>query len=219
MGTMIIKVDRENPNKAVIQEAALQLKEGKLVVFPTETVYGLGCNGLDAEAIKRVFEAKGRPEAKPITAHIASKDGCLKLVKNIPEKASKLIEKFCPGPITIILERKEGIGEAMSAGGKTIGIRIPDHKVALMLIEEAGVPVAAPSANISGNKPPTSGEEAMEELSGKVDIILDAGKTDIGVSSTVIDMTREPPIILRKGSITKEEIESVIGSLQALPHK
>ncbi|ACK95562.1 threonylcarbamoyl-AMP synthase [Bacillus thuringiensis] len=200
-----------------LQEAAKLLRENEAVAFPTETVYGLGANAMDDEAIAKIFEAKGRPSDNPLIVHIGTKSQLDGIVKEIPPVAEKLMAHFWPGPLTIILPRKEGISERVTAGLNTVGVRMPDHPVALALIEEANVPVAAPSANRSGRPSPTLASHVYEDLNGKIAGIVDGGATGVGVESTVIDCTSTVPTILRPGGITKEQLEAVIGTVSLDP--
>lgn len=200
-----------------LQEAAKLLRENEAVAFPTETVYGLGANAMDDEAIAKIFEAKGRPSDNPLIVHIGTKSQLDGIVKEIPPVAEKLMAHFWPGPLTIILPRKEGISERVTAGLNTVGVRMPDHPVALALIEEANVPVAAPSANRSGRPSPTLASHVYEDLNGKIAGIVDGGATGVGVESTVIDCTSPVPTILRPGGITKEQLEAVIGTVSLDP--
>lgn len=200
-----------------LQEAAKLLRENEAVAFPTETVYGLGANAMDDEAIAKIFEAKGRPSDNPLIVHIGTKSQLDGIVKGIPPVAEKLMAHFWPGPLTIILPRKEGISERVTAGLNTVGVRMPDHPVALALIEEANVPVAAPSANRSGRPSPTLASHVYEDLNGKIAGIVDGGATGVGVESTVIDCTSPVPTILRPGGITKEQLEAVIGTVSLDP--
>jgi len=198
--TVVIRVDSLRPEPAKIKKAASVLKKGGLVAFPTETVYGLGANLLDKEAIKKIYEIKNRPKNKPLTVHIADMDAVKKMVGGIPPMAERLMGRYWPGPLTIILKDRRG---------KKIGLRMPDNKIAFLLIKKAGVPVVAPSANISGNKPPTSAKEVLRDLDGEIDIVIDGGKTKIGIESTVVDMTGRAPKILREGAITETEVRRV----------
>lgn len=200
-----------------LKEAARLLRENEAVAFPTETVYGLGANAMDDEAIAKIFAAKGRPSDNPLIVHIGTKSQLDGIVREIPPVAEKLMEHFWPGPLTIILPRKEGISERVTAGLNTVGVRMPDHPVALALIEEANVPVAAPSANRSGRPSPTLAAHVYEDLNGKIAGIVDGGATGVGVESTVIDCTSEVPTILRPGGITKEQLEAVIGNVSLDP--
>lgn len=208
MKTKIEFIDSLSDNK-YIAEAAKVINDGGLVAFPTETVYGLGANALDEEAVKKIFIAKGRPQDNPLIVHISCKEQLNKYVKTIPEIATKLIKKFWPGPLTIIFEKKSVIPNITSANLQTIGIRMPNNKVALKLIEESGVPIAAPSANISGKPSTTEMERCIEDFDGRIDYILGSDKSDIGLESTIIDITSNPPCILRPGGITLEMLREI----------
>lgn len=209
METKVLKMPADKLDLEGIREAADALKKGGLVVFPTETVYGLGANALDGEAVKKVFIAKGRPQDNPLIVHVADYD-IHKYVKEVPEIALKLMRKFWPGPLTIILKKADIIPGETSAGLDSVGIRMPNNRIALELIKEAGVPVAAPSANISGRPSPTEVERCVEDLRGKVDYIIGGEKSDVGLESTVLDCTCEPPCILRPGGITLEMLRDMV---------
>ncbi len=196
-----------------IKEAALWIRRGEVVAFPTETVYGLGANALDEEAVKKIFIAKGRPSDNPLIVHIAKESALTDLVERVPEKAKRLIDAFWPGPLTIIFKKSTRVAPSVTAGLDTIAIRMPDHPVAQKIIEEARVPVAAPSANVSGKPSPTKATHVINDLNGKIAGIVDAGPTGVGLESTVIDCTKEPPVIYRPGGVTKEAIEAVIGKV------
>ena len=211
---MIFKVNPRNPQKNIIKKAAEIIKKGGLVVFPTETVYGLGANALNPKAVRKIFKAKGRSLNNPLIIHICQKKDLLFLAKNIPEEARFLAEKFWPGPLTLILEKKEIVPDEVTAGRKTVAIRMPAHKTALALIRASGVPIAAPSANLAGRPSPTDAGHALNDLGGKADLIIDAGQTRIGLESTVLDLTQKPFTILRPGEITKEQIEKIIGKIE-----
>lgn len=191
-----------------IKEAANIIKSNGIVAFPTETVYGLGANALDSEAVSKIFEAKGRPQDNPLIVHVANKD-ISGLVLKVPEVAKELMNKFWPGPLTLILEKNNIIPDETSAGLSTIGIRMPNNEIALKLIELANSPIAAPSANISGRPSPTEVERCIEDLSGKVDYILGGSRSEVGVESTIVDCTINPPLILRPGGITLEMLREV----------
>ena len=191
-----------------IKEAGSIIKDGGIVAFPTETVYGLGADALNSEAVKKIFIAKGRPQDNPLIVHVSSKD-LSNLVKDVPKVAQDLMNKFWPGPLTIILDKKDIIPDETSAGLNTIGIRMPNNEIALKLIELSGKPIAAPSANISGRPSPTEVERCVEDLDGKVDYILGGNKSDIGVESTIVDCTVNPPMVLRPGGITLEMLREV----------
>ncbi|OLO42268.1 threonylcarbamoyl-AMP synthase [Alkalihalophilus pseudofirmus] len=200
-----------------IKEAALWIKKGEVVAFPTETVYGLGGNALLDEAIEKIYTAKGRPSDNPLIVHIASKEQVGNLVSEIPILAEKLMDAFWPGPLTIILPSKNSVSTRVTANLQTIALRIPDHPVALALLEAADVPVAAPSANVSGKPSPTTAQHVNHDLNGKIKGIVDGGKTGVGVESTVVDCTETVPVILRPGGITKDQLEAVVGPVNVDP--
>ena len=213
MKTIISKIDVDNIDENEIKKQALLLKEGKTVIFPTETVYGLGANALDEEAVKRIYEAKGRPSDNPLIVHIYNKEDINKLADNISEKAIKVMDAFWPGPITIVLNKKDIVPKTTSGGLNTVAIRMPAHKIAQALIKESGVPIAAPSANISGRPSPTKGAHVKDEMQGRVSGIILGDDCNYGLESTVLDMTEDTPMILRPGSITKEDLENLIGEV------
>lgn len=197
-----------------ILQAAELLKQNNIVAFPTETVYGLGGNAFSDEAIEKIYKAKGRPSDNPLIIHIADVKQMDDFVDKVPEKARLLMERFWPGPLTIIIHQKEGkLSEKATAGLSTVAVRMPDHPVARSLIRAANLPIAAPSANRSGKPSPTTAQHVYDDLNGKIAAIIDGGPTGIGVESTVIDCTEKIPRILRPGGITKEQIEKVIGSV------
>ena len=198
---------KHNNNLDKIGEAAQCIKEGKLVLFPTETVYGIGANALDANAVSKIFKAKGRASDNPLIVHICNLEMLKNLVQNVGNVEEKLIKSFWPGPLTIIFDRKTCIPNNVTAGLETVGIRMPSNKIARKLIELSNLPIAAPSANISGKPSGTKVEDIIDELDGKVDYILDAGMVDIGVESTVIRVLENKVHILRPGKITKEDME------------
>lgn len=208
MDTKIIVIKDEKEDEIKIREAAKIIKAGGTVVFPTETVYGLGADGLNVEAVKKIFEAKGRPQDNPLIIHVASKNVEL-YAKEVPESAKKLIDKFWPGPLTIILRKKEVIPNVTSANLDSIGIRMPDDLIARKLIEISGTTIAAPSANISGRPSPTDFQRCIEDLNGKVDCIIGGEKSHIGVESTIVDCTLDPPMVLRPGGITLEMLKEI----------
>lgn len=191
-----------------IKEAADIISNGGIVAFPTETVYGLGANAIDESAVNKIFIAKGRPQDNPLIIHVASKE-ISNLVRDIPDVAKKLIDRFWPGPLTVILEKKDIVPFVTSAGLNTVGIRMPKSDIALKLIELSGKPIAAPSANISGRPSPTEVERCIYDLNGKVDYIIGGERSDIGVESTIVDCTVNPPIVLRPGGITLEMLKEV----------
>lgn len=213
MNTRIVKIDAVNIDKNAIEEAAEIIKNGGLVAFPTETVYGLGANALDAEASKKIYEAKGRPSDNPLIAHIASLDKLDEIVEDVSDVANKLIEKFWPGPMTLIFKKKTLVPDSTTGGLDTLAVRFPENEIAKALIEKSGVPIAAPSANTSGKPSPTKGEHVIEDLDGRVDMILDGGEVGLGLESTIIDVTGKPTI-LRPGFITQEMLEQVIEEVE-----
>ncbi len=213
MKTKISIIKNTKENEAKIKEAAELIKNGGTVVFPTETVYGLGADALNAEAVEKIFKAKGRPQDNPLIIHVASKDIEL-YAKEIPEVAGELIDKFWPGPLTIILKKNDIIPSVTSANLDSIGIRMPDNEIARKLIELSNTTIAAPSANISGRPSPTDFQRCIEDLEGKVDCILGGKESDIGVESTIVDCTVIPPVVLRPGGITLEMLREVDSSIE-----
>ena len=213
MRTIIEKMDENRIEEYVIARAGEILKQGGLVAFPTETVYGLGANALDEKAAERTYAAKGRPSDNPLIVHIADADALEAIVKNVPEKAYAVIEKFWPGPLTLIFEKDDKVPYGTTGGLDTVAVRMPVNEIARQLIRAGGGYVSAPSANTSGRPSPTSAQHVAEDLEGKIEMILDGGSVDIGVESTILDMTVEPPMILRPGAITKEMLEEAIGEI------
>ena len=203
MKTKVVMLSEKAPDENVIKEAGKVIRDGGLVAFPTETVYGLGANALDREAVAKIFEAKGRPQDNPLIIHVGDYN-INPYVKSIPTVAKKIMNKFWPGPITIILEKTDLIPEVTSANLSTVGIRMPQNSIAINLIKASGVPIAAPSANISGRPSPTDMESCVEDLEGKVDYILGGENSIVGVESTIVDCTVSPICILRPGAITLE---------------
>lgn len=213
MKTIIGKIDQLQMDNDVLEYAGKVLREGGLVAFPTETVYGLGANALDETAAMRTYEAKGRPCDNPLIVHIAEKDALEHIVKEIPEKAKPIMEAFWPGPLTLIFEKSDVVPAGTTGGLSTVAVRMPENEIALRLIREGGGYVSAPSANTSGRPSPTTAAHVKEDLEGKIEMILDGGSVDIGVESTILDMTVEPPMILRPGAITKEMLEACVGEI------
>ena len=203
MQTKILQPAEEN-----LFLAAEFIKRGELVAFPTETVYGLGADGLNVEACKKIFEAKGRPSYKPLSLHVANLE-MVERVAKISSAAEKLFAAFCPGALTIILPKNKIVPDFVTGGRPSVGIRFPANDVALSLIKFSGTPIAAPSANLSGKNPPTTAQEVLKNLLGRVEIILDGGQCAFGISSTIIDLTSEPKI-LRHGAIPAEKILEVL---------
>lgn len=212
--TKLVKINRNNFTPSELAEAAVLLREGRLVAFPTETVYGLGANALDETAARRIYEAKGRPSDNPLIVHIADIAGLKELAREIPEAAWQLGESFWPGPLTIILKKSALVPKGTTGGLDTVAIRFPSDPIAQELIRQSGVYVAAPSANASGRPSTTTAEHVYEDLNGKIEMILDGGPVRIGLESTIIDLTGELPMILRPGYITKEQLSAVIGEVE-----
>lgn len=217
METKVWQVDPANPDPNAIREAAQVLKRGGLVAFPTETVYGLGALAYERAAVRRIFEAKGRPLDNPLIVHIARVDQLEEVARQVPEEAYRLMDKLWPGPLTLVLWKVERIPLEVTAGLPKVAVRMPAHKVALMLIEEAGAPIAAPSANRSGKPSPTSAEHVIGDLRGRVEGVLDAGETLYGVESTIVDVTVEPPTLLRPGALPLEVLEELLGREVQVP--
>ncbi len=200
--------------KKWISTAAQTIKSGGIVAFPTETVYGLGADAKNADAIKSVFEAKGRPQDNPLICHVSSYEELLEIAYDDNGIAKKLVDAFSPGPLTLVLRKKDIIPDTVTAGLSTVAVRIPNHPIALSLIKESGCPIAAPSANTSGRPSPTTAEEVFEDMNGKIPQIIDGGKCDVGIESTVLDISGEIPVILRPGLITAEDLLKCIDNVQ-----
>lgn len=215
--THYCKVDYSHPLGNCLFKGASILRWGGTVAFPTETVYGLGANALNPQAVEKIFQAKGRPADNPLIVHIAWEEELDKLAIHIPPVAYLLMETFWPGPLTLVLPRHPGVPDLVTAGLDTVGIRMPAHPVALTLLEKARVPVAAPSANLSGKPSPTNGLDVLRDLVGKVDLVMDGGPSKVGVESTVLDLTVDPPMILRPGGITQEQLVHILGQVQLDP--
>ena len=211
------KIDDVNRDSAAINEAGRILRRGGLVAFPTETVYGLGANALDGRAASAVFKAKGRPQDNPLIVHIADFQEIYRVAVLLPPAAEKIIHAFWPGPLTLVLPRGEAVPDEVTAGLNTVAVRMPDHPVAKALIAAAGVPVAAPSANLSGSPSPTKARHVLDDLNGRIDGILDGGPANVGVESTVLDLTTDVPTILRPGGVTAEQLLTVLPDVQYDP--
>ena len=192
-------------------QAAKLIREGELVAFPTETVYGLGANALDAAAVKKIFEAKGRPQDNPLIVHVTKVSQVEELVQEIPENARVLFERFCPGPLTVILKKKPCVPDVVTAGLDTVAVRIPSHPDARALIDAAGLPIAAPSANRSGLPSPTRAEHVFKDMQGRIPMILDGGACTFGVESTVVDLSGDKPQMLRPGAVTLSQLCDAVG--------
>lgn len=202
--------------KEGISEAAEILKQGGLVAFPTETVYGLGGNGLDKEAAKKIYAAKGRPSDNPLILHVSSIEEVIPLVKALPEKAKKLMEAFWPGPLTLVLPKSDMVPKESTGGLETVALRSPENALTLSLIRACGFPIAGPSANLSGRPSPTEASHVLEDLGGRIEGILEDGAVGIGVESTIVDLSEDCPTLLRPGAITIEDLEAVLGEKVAI---
>ncbi len=211
MKTKIIKLNKNNFNEEELQEASDILKKGGLVAFPTETVYGLGADGLNSEASGKIYAAKGRPSDNPLILHIAHIGALKDLTVECPEAGVKLADAFWPGPLTMIFKKSKAVPYNTTGGLETVAIRMPSHPIAYELIRKSGVYIAAPSANISGRPSPTMAEHVIEDMNGRIEMIIDGGMVDIGLESTIVDVTGEVPTILRPGYITATMLEAVVG--------
>jgi len=218
METKVFEVDPLNPDEETLKMASKVIKNGGLVAFPTETVYGLGADTFKEKAVMKIFEVKKRPPDNPLIVHISRLDQLENVITEFPEIAEKLAKIFWPGPLTMILKRSGKVPDIVCAGLPTVAVRMPSHPVAKRLIELSGTPIAAPSANLSGRPSPTSGEHVVRDLSGKVDVILKAGKTPFGLESTIVDISKYPPILLRPGPVTVERLREILPDLQVPDH-
>lgn len=214
MQTIIRKVDENCIDEMIMKEAGALLKQGALVAFPTETVYGLGANALDSEAAAKIYAAKGRPSDNPLIVHIADMDALPLITAEIPEAAKKLAAKFWPGPLTMVMKKSEVVPYGTTGGLDTVAVRMPAHPIALEMIRHGGGYIAAPSANTSGRPSPTLASHVADDMDGIVPLILDGGAVGIGIESTIVDLTDEIPTILRPGFITKEMLQEVVGEVQ-----
>ena len=215
--TRRLQLDAQAPHPAIIAQAADILRAGGLVAFPTDTVYGLGANAWDAAAVQRIFRAKGRPASDPLIVHIADQAQIREVARDVPAAAWDLCERFFPGALTLVLRKSPRIPRNLSAGMDTVALRVPDHAVALALIRAAGVPIAAPSANTFARPSPTSAQHVLEDLDGKLEMILDAGPTRIGLESSIVSLVDSPPRLLRPGGIPLEALRACLPDLQYTP--
>ncbi|HTU91525.1 MAG TPA: L-threonylcarbamoyladenylate synthase [Gemmataceae bacterium] len=213
MKTDVVAVDPAVPNAEALAEAARVLRGGGLVAFPTETVYGLGANALDASAVARIFAAKGRPATNPLIVHVSNAGEARNVVADWPASAALLAEHFWPGPLTLVLPKRDTVPDVVTAGGPTVAVRVPAHPVAQALLRAADLPIAAPSANRSTELSPTRAEHVLHGLGGRIEMLLDGGPTSGGIESTVLDLTATPPRLLRPGPIGVAELEAALGSL------
>jgi L-threonylcarbamoyladenylate synthase len=208
------RIDPASPDPRIIALAADLLREGRLVAFPTETVYGLGANALDASAVARIYRAKGRPEYNPLIVHVAEPARALDVVAAWPDTAAALAARFWPGPLTLVLPKRPNVPDGVTAGLQTVAVRVPSHPVARALLVESALPIAAPSANRSTGISPTTAAHVAKSLGSAVDLILDGGPTTVGIESTVVDLSTEMPTLLRPGTITIPELEAVLGRVR-----
>lgn len=215
--TRLLAVEPTAPDPQIIAVAAEIIRSGGLVAFPTETVYGLGANALDAAAVARIFHAKGRPATDPIIAHIADLADLDRLARDLPPEAYVLARQFWPGPLTLVLRRRDAVPANLSAGRATVAVRMPAHPVALALIRAAGVPIAAPSANRFSRPSPTTAAHVLDDLAGQIELVLDGGPTSIGVESSVVDLTSDPPALLRPGGVPFETLRALLPKLSFTP--
>lgn len=211
--TEILPVNPQAPEPERIRQAAQLLRAGGLVAFPTETVYGLGANALDPQAVARIFAAKGRPAADPLIVHLSAFAQIETVGREIPPAAEELARRFWPGPLTLVIRKQPIIPDNVTAGQETVAVRVPANPIALALIEAAGVPIAAPSANLFGRTSPTSAQHVLDDLGGRIDLILDGGPTRIGLESTVLDITCSPPRLLRPGGVPFEQLKRLLPDL------
>jgi L-threonylcarbamoyladenylate synthase len=212
--TDVLAVDRDRPDPAAIQRAAECLRHGGLVAFPTETVYGLGVNALDSAAVHRLFAAKGRPSTDPLIVHVASVESIAPLVAGLPAAVDRLASRFWPGPLTLVMPRSPVVVTEVTAGLATVAIRVPSHPVAHALVQAAGIPVAAPSANLFSRPSPTRASHVIDDLDGRIDLVLDGGETPVGIESTVLDLSQEIPTVLRPGAVSIEMLREVIPNVR-----
>lgn len=217
MKTKVQQINPEQFRDEELKEACGILQRKGLVAFPTETVYGLGGDAMDPEAAAKIYAAKGRPSDNPLIIHIADMNSLADIVREIPEAAKRLAEAFWPGPLTMIFWKQERVPSSTTGGLDTVAVRMPSHPIAIELIRQSGVYIAAPSANVSGRPSPTKAEHVIEDLSGRIDMILDGGSVGIGLESTIVDLSGKEPMILRPGYITKEMLEEIVGRVQVDP--
>ena len=208
--TDVIRVDPAHPDASALARAADCLRGGGLVAFPTETVYGLGVHALDRAAVRRLFEAKGRPANDPLIVHVDAVERVHALVSAMPDSVAALSARFWPGPLTLVLPRSPRVPDEVTARLDTVGVRVPAHPVARALLRAAGIPVAAPSANLFSRPSPTRASHVLDDLGGRIDLVVDGGATEVGLESTVLDLTRDVPTILRPGAVSREMLRPIL---------
>ncbi len=211
--TRMLKISEARPNKRIISKAAHIIRYGGTVIFPTETVYGLGANAFDESAVLKIFKAKSRPKDNPLIVHIADVGWLSRVVEEIPERFEPIFESVWPGPITFVMRKSKSIPDCVTAGLNKVSVRIPSNRIALSLIKASGVPIAAPSANMATRPSPTKAQHIMEEMKGKVDMILDGGQSAYGIESTIVDITSKVPTVLRPGPFTIDELRKILGNV------
>jgi len=209
-----LKVDPDNPDMAAVRAAADAIRRGELVIFPTETVYGLAADALNESAVKKVFDVKGRQDKEPLPVQVGGVADVSRAVEFVPESARSLAERFWPGPLTLVLSKSSALPSVVTGGRNTVGVRVPDHPVALALAKEIGSPIVATSANVSGRTAPRNAEQAVRDIGESASIVLDGGECRLGVSSTVVDVSVTPARILRRGTIGVDEIRKVLGEVE-----
>jgi len=219
MKTEIIEINPERTSLIDIRIAARKIQEGGLVAFPTETVYGLGADALNPKAVAKIFEAKKRPLEDPLIVHIAQKEDLFTLVENIPDITQRLTDELWPGPLTLVLRKSRKIPDIVTAGLGTVAVRIPANRIALALIEFSQSLIAAPSANLFGRSSPICAQHVLDDLDGRIDIIIDGGKTIVGVESTVLDLTQNPPCVLRPGGVSMERLKEIVPEVEIYKQK
>lgn len=212
--TQVLRLDPRAPDDGTIASAAAALRQGRLVAFPTETVYGLGAHALDRDAVRRIFVAKGRPSTDPLIVHVATVAQVEPLVRVMPHAAIRLADAFWPGPLTLVLQRAPQVPLEVTAGLETVAVRVPSHPVAHALLTAAAIPIAAPSANLFSRPSPTTAAHVLEDLRDRIDIVLDGGPTSVGVESTVVDLTGLRPAVLRPGAITEAMLRQVVADIE-----
>lgn len=217
MHTRVLKVNPKRPEPEKIRTAARRIKMGDLVAFPTETVYGLGADALDAKAVRKIFVAKGRPSDNPLIIHICDRKDLSVLAVRIPDMAYSLADAFWPGPLTMVLKKSKRVPKITTGGLDTVAVRMPENRIAQALIKESGTPIAAPSANYFGRPSPTAAEHVLEDMVGRIGLVIDGGPTKIGIESTVVDLTSKVPILLRPGGVTVEQLQKELGRISIHP--
>jgi L-threonylcarbamoyladenylate synthase len=219
MDTKVLRCDPTAFDPSLLEDAANLIRNGDIVAFPTETVYGLGANALDAQAVAKIFQAKSRPADNPLIVHISAIEQITLLSSNFPSELKEICERFWPGPLTIVVPRSKKVPDIVTAGLDTVAVRFPAHPIARALIQLAGVPIAAPSANVSGRPSPTSASHVLTDLDGKIPYLIDGGSAAVGVESTVIDYFHSPPLILRPGGVTLEQLQRYLPDIRPYDKK